>query len=85
MKERDVEHLARFLRISEARFIAEFTAESDDEGRTLKRTEREGCVFRSGNEGAVYEARPDSCQRFPHVVGPAPTSSYRPDRTGNRL
>ncbi len=68
IKERDVEHLARFLRISEARFLAEYTTESEDEGRILRRTDAEGCVFLSGNECTVYEARPDACQRFPHVV-----------------
>jgi uncharacterized protein len=68
VKERDVEHLSRFLRISEARFLAEYTTESEDEGRILRRTDEEGCVFLSGNECTVYEARPDACQRFPHVV-----------------
>lgn len=68
VKERDIEHLSKFLRISEARFLAEYTVESEDEGRILRRTEGEGCVFLSGNECTVYEARPDACQRFPHVV-----------------
>jgi uncharacterized protein len=68
VKERDVEHLARFLRISEERFLAEYTTESEEEGRILRRTEGSGCVFLSGNECAVYEARPDSCRRFPHLV-----------------
>ena len=39
VKERDIEHLARFLRISEARFVAEYTTESEDEGRILRRTD----------------------------------------------
>ena len=68
VKERDIEHLARFLRISPARFIAEYTTESEEEGRILRRTDAEGCVFLSGNECTVYEARPDACQRFPHMV-----------------
>ena len=68
VKERDIEHLARFLRISEARFIAEYTEESEEEGRILRRTDSEGCVFLSGNECTVYDDRPDACQRFPHVV-----------------
>lgn len=68
VKERDVEHLARFLRISEARFLDEYTTESEEEGRVLRRTDAEGCIFLSGNECTVYEARPDACQRFPHVV-----------------
>ena len=68
VKKRDIEHLARFLRISEARFLAEYTTESEEEGRILRRTDAEGCVFLSGNECTVYEARPDACQRFPHLV-----------------
>lgn len=68
VKERDVEKLARFLRIPVARFIAEYTTESDDEGLILRRTNAEGCVFLSGNECTVYDVRPDSCQHFPHVV-----------------
>ena len=67
VKERDVEHLARFLRISEARFLAEYTVEDDEEGRILRRTDA-GCVFLSGNECTVYEARPEACRRFPHIV-----------------
>jgi hypothetical protein len=67
VKERDVEHLARFLRISEARFLAEYTVETEEEGRILRRTDS-GCVFLSGNECTVYEARPEACQRFPHMV-----------------
>jgi uncharacterized protein len=68
VKKRDIETLARYLRISEAQFIAEYTTESEDEGRILKRTDAEGCVFLSGNECTVYDARPDSCERFPNVV-----------------
>jgi uncharacterized protein len=66
--ERDVERLARFLRISEAQFLAGYTMESEEEGRVLRRTDEAGCVFLSGNDCTVYEARPDACQRFPHVV-----------------
>jgi Fe-S-cluster containining protein len=68
VKQRDVEHLARFLRISEAQFLAEYTTVTEDEGRVLRRTDAQGCVFLAGNECTVYEARPDACQRFPHVV-----------------
>jgi Fe-S-cluster containining protein len=66
--ERDTARLARYLRISPAKFVAEYTAESEEEGRILRRDEASGCVFLSGNECAVYDARPDTCQRFPHVV-----------------
>ncbi|SPE40028.1 conserved hypothetical protein [Candidatus Sulfopaludibacter sp. SbA3] len=66
--ERDVERLARALRISPARFLADYTDESQEEGRILRRTNESGCIFLDGNECSVYDARPDSCQRFPHVV-----------------
>ena len=66
--ERDIEKLARFLRISPAKFKTEYTVEDPEEGRILKRTEEAGCVFLSGNECLVYEARPASCNDFPHTV-----------------
>jgi Fe-S-cluster containining protein len=65
---RDAERLARFLRISPARFLAEYTAVDPEEGRILRRSEETGCVFLEGNTCSVYEARPDACQRFPHLV-----------------
>ena len=36
--------------------------------RILRRTGETGCVFLSGSECTVYDARPESCQRFPNVV-----------------
>ena len=66
--ERDVERLSKHLRQKPARFLAEFTEESAEEGVVLRRDKKTGCVFLSGNECTVYDARPESCQRFPHVV-----------------
>jgi uncharacterized protein len=66
--ERDVDRLSRALRIKPARFLADYTDESEEEGRILKRTRKDGCIFLSGNECTVYDARPDTCQKFPHVV-----------------
>jgi Fe-S-cluster containining protein len=66
--ERDVERLARHLRITPARFLAEYTVEDEEEGRILRRSPESGCVFLEGNTCTVYEGRPDACQRFPHVV-----------------
>ena len=65
--ERDVERLARFLRTTPAKFLADYTDVSSEEGRILRRDEG-GCVFLDGNLCSVYEARPDTCQRFPHLV-----------------
>ncbi len=67
VSERDVERLARYLRIKPAQFLAEYTTQSDEEGTILRRTES-GCVFLSGTECTVYDARPETCQRFPHLV-----------------
>jgi len=68
LSERDVERLARHLRIPPARFLTEYTVESVSEGRILRRSVETGCVFLNGNECAIYDARPDICQRFPHLV-----------------
>ncbi len=65
--ERDVEKLARFLRISAAKFVEQYTEQSEEEGLILRRTP-DGCVFLSGNECTVYEARPATCENFPHMV-----------------
>ncbi|MGO9263141.1 MAG: YkgJ family cysteine cluster protein [Bryobacteraceae bacterium] len=70
--ERDVERLSRHLRLSREKFLAEYTMHSETEeenrGRILRRTAAAGCVFLDGSLCSVYEARPDTCQRFPHVV-----------------
>ena len=66
--ERDVERLSKHLRLKPGRFLADFTVESEEEGLVLRRDKKTGCVFLSGNECTVYDARPESCQRFPHVV-----------------
>jgi len=66
--ERDAERLARYLRITPAQFLAGYTMEDEEEGRILKRTDKTGCVLLDGTTCTVYDARPDACQRFPHVV-----------------
>jgi len=66
--ERDVERLARYLRIKPSQFLKEYTMESEDEGMILKRTDESGCVFLDGNLCSVYEARPETCQRYPNLV-----------------
>src|SRR5271165_3128633 len=68
VSERDVERLARHLRMAPAKFMADYTMDSEEEGRILRRTEAAGCVFLDGTTCTVYEARPESCQKFPHVV-----------------
>ncbi len=65
--ERDAERLAKFLRVKLAAFLRDYTVETEDEGRILKRDEN-GCVFLTGNLCSVYEARPNTCELFPHLV-----------------
>ena len=65
---RDAERLARHLRITPAQFLADYTMEDGEEGRIVRRTAEHGCTFLDGTPCTVYEARPDACQRFPHVV-----------------
>lgn len=65
--ERDCERLAKFLGLKRDIFLRDYTVETPDEGRILKRTAN-GCVFLSGNLCSVYEARPQTCELFPHLV-----------------
>jgi Fe-S-cluster containining protein len=67
LAERDIEHLSRFLGISTKRFMEDYTALDENDAVILRRTEA-GCVFLSGNECTVYEARPGNCERFPHLL-----------------
>jgi hypothetical protein len=65
--ERDAERLAKFLRVKLAAFLRDYTEETEDEGRILKRNEN-GCIFLEGNLCSVYEARPQTCELFPHLA-----------------
>ncbi len=68
VSERDVDRLARHLRVSPGEFLSRYCEESEEEGAILRRTEAQGCIFLDGTACTVYEARPDICQRFPHLV-----------------
>jgi len=65
--ERDVDRLARHFHVKPERIVADYVVGSDEEGHVLKR-EGGACVFLDGNDCSVYEARPDVCQRYPHLV-----------------
>jgi Predicted Fe-S-cluster oxidoreductase len=67
LAERDVEKLARFLRIKPAQFLRDYAEESEEEGVILKRTGG-GCIFLDGNACSVYEGRPHNCENFPHLL-----------------
>ncbi len=64
---RDIETLAKFLRIKINQFKQDYTELSEEEGIILKRNEA-GCVFLDGNLCSIYEARPHNCRNFPHLV-----------------
>ena len=65
--ERDIEKLAKFIGVSEREFRQQFTAR-DDAGALILKREESGCAFLKGNLCSVYEARPQNCANFPHVV-----------------
>ena len=67
LSERDIERLVRFLRISEKKLRAEYTA-LDGEGAVILKRSAAGCVFLEGNDCTVYDARPADCERFPHLL-----------------
>lgn len=64
---RDVEKMSKSLRMKPDRFLNDYTAQSEEEGLVLKRSEK-GCVFLDGNLCLVYDSRPANCEDFPHVV-----------------
>jgi uncharacterized protein len=65
--DRDVERIAKHLRIKPHIFVRDYCDESDDEGLILKRTDA-GCVFLEGKLCSIYETRPAACDDFPHLV-----------------
>lgn len=65
--ERDVQRLAKFLGASPDEFLRDYSAKAEDGELILKRDEN-GCVFLKDNLCTVYEARPQNCANFPHLV-----------------
>jgi len=65
--ERDIEKLAKFLGLTMEEFHRDFT-QSDESGHLILKRNPAGCVFLEGNLCSVYEARPQNCANFPHVV-----------------
>jgi uncharacterized protein len=68
VSERDIERLARSMRLSPAKFMAEYTVQDEEEERVLRQKPEGECVFLDGNDCTVYDVRPETCQRFPHMV-----------------
>jgi len=65
--ERDALKLSKFLGVSLKEFWADYAEESTEEGAILKRNEN-GCIFLEGNLCSVYDARPHTCETFPHLT-----------------
>jgi len=73
---KDIEKLAKFIGASQPEFVEQFTARDESGAVILKRNES-GCVFLEGNLCSVYEARPQNCANFPHIVRGAGSISSR--------
>lgn len=67
LRDREVDSLARHIGASRSVFLRDYCDHTEDEGIILKRTEK-GCIFLEGNLCTVYDARPMTCQDFPHLV-----------------
>jgi len=65
--QRDVEKLAKFLGMSKDEFLRDCTQRAEDNELILRRNEG-GCIFLKDNLCTVYEARPQNCAKFPHLV-----------------
>lgn len=74
---RDIEKLARFHGLKPAQFVREYTQEDEEQGTVLKFEEGKGCVFLDGNDCTVYDARPQICVDFPHLVRGNGTIPFR--------
>jgi uncharacterized protein len=67
--DRDIERIGKHLRIPVSRVISDFTQPDTEEGgRNLKWDKANGCVFLDGKLCSIYDARPDICQRYPHII-----------------
>jgi uncharacterized protein len=67
--ERDIARLARYLGMSQHEFVAQYTTTSAFEQKEpILRRRESGCIFLDENECTIYEARPDTCRDFPHLI-----------------
>ena len=64
---RDIEKLVKFMGVRPKDFLRDYTEQSSEEGLILKRSDA-GCVFLDGTACTVYDARPNTCENFPHLV-----------------
>jgi Fe-S-cluster containining protein len=77
LQERDIEKLAKYMGVKKAQFRADYTQEDEEQGTVLKFESGKGCVFLDGNDCTVYDARPQICNDFPHLVRGNGTIPFR--------
>ena len=65
--DRDIDKLAKFIGVTREEFLRDST-QSDEAGDLILRKTEAGCVFLKDNLCTVYEARPQNCANFPHLV-----------------
>lgn len=69
LKERDVQRLAKALRIKPSKFLRDYTTPTEDEGPILKRDDATGCTFLGADKLCmIYDDRPDACRDYPNLV-----------------
>jgi Fe-S-cluster containining protein len=66
----EITRIAEYLRMEPAEVTRLYTTTEDPDapGTRVLLNRNNGCVFLDGNLCIVYEARPDACRRFPHLV-----------------
>jgi Fe-S-cluster containining protein len=66
---RDIDRLARFLGMTPRDFVEQYTtASAFEQKEPILRRRETGCIFLDGNDCTIYEARPDTCRDFPHLM-----------------
>lgn len=83
--ERDIARLSRYLGLSPKAFVEQYTtASAFEQKEPILRRRDSGCIFLDGNDCTIYEARPDTCRDFPHLMRGAGSFESRmwqmPDR-----
>lgn len=66
---RDIARLGRYLGVTPEQFVEQYTtASAFEQKEPILRRRDTGCIFLEGNDCSIYEARPDTCRDFPHLV-----------------
>ena len=68
IKERDIEKLAKFIGVSREEFLRDYTMRAELDNELILKRGEGGCVFLKDNLCSVYDARPQNCAKFPHLV-----------------